>query len=37
MPDGEWFSVVGRINFGELITEDMLYQNFYICGPEPDM
>jgi len=35
VPDGEWFSVVGYINFGEIITEDMLYQNFYICGPEP--
>jgi len=35
VPDNEWFNVVGYINFEDIISDDYLYQNFYISGPEP--
>jgi len=37
VPNGEWFSVVGYINFEDIISNDYLYKNFYILGPKPSI
>jgi len=35
VPDGDWFTVVGYIDFLDIIDTTALFQNFYVCGPEP--